>query len=456
MAVDPGQWLVGARWSDGHEAAFAALDARSRTENSDRLAFAEAWPDGAIVDAWIEAVLVDSALACTSGRVPRLEGVHARALVVQARRGFGWGNTEHRDPVRARASLIAALVGDWDLVAKGLGGRPLSRSVGKSSAFSSLGGLVRHVATAAKNGLGEGSCADALRTYATSSDCELPVLWALARLAIEIAGGHPRSEVPARFAAILGGAEGTTRARVPVVDDPRVSVFERYMAMGSAEERAEVEQWLVYVRDERALAGWDASVAESVAHASVLGMDELLATVLPRLVALRTGSSSYPTPAVPFLAMLGRPVLDGESLLRADLKKFHRARELSTLRRYKWSTAAAAVALAADDLGLVKKLTPASGKDVFRPGKAFGDDPRAVLRHYALAIEANASLADVTPAWLELLVTRPPDRDDGRTGGRWGWDSLWCLAFAHFHRIGGAAPHDVPGLLRNTLRGVDA
>ena len=157
--------------------------------------------------------------------------------------------------------------------------------------------------------------------------------------------------------------------------------------------------------------------------------------------------------ALVFLAMLGRPIDGWQRKIRADLKRFHLASEVTMLRRYKQTTAAAAVALAAGDVALVKKLTPASGKDVFRPGKTYGDDPRAALRYYALALEAKASLTDVTPAWLELLVTRIPDRDRSRPGGCWGWDSLWCLAFAHFHRIGGAPAEAVPALLRKTLRG---
>jgi len=447
------EWLTGLRWTSAHEKAIAALHARSRVKDLTALSFKEHYPPHATVDRWMEAVLIDSALACVSRKAPRLKVAHATVLVTQSKRGFGWGNSAGRDPVRARASLIAALAGDWDSVAKGLGGRPLAGSVAKGKTFSALSGLVRHVATAAKHRLGEGACAEALKAYAKSSDCELPVLWALARLAIETAGGHPRAEVPTRFAAILDGAPTQVFARASVVDDPRVSVFERYMLMGSEEERGDVAAWLAHIRDEHLTAVWDGRVSEAIAHASVLGMDDVVTALVPRITQLHRGSSSYPSPAFLFLTMLGVRIDDWETKQRADLKKFHRARELSILRRYRWSTGAAAVALAAADLRLVKKLTPASGKDLFRPGKTFGDDPRAVLRYYALALEAKASLVEVTPAWLELLVTRTPDDDDSRTGGRWAWDSLWCLAFTHFHRIGGAKPEDVPALLQRTLRG---
>ncbi len=440
-----------------HEEALAALDVRSRLDTG-RASFDEVWPPDATVDAWIEAALIDAALACTNAGEPKVTAAHARTLVVQAKRGFGWGNSEHRVPVQARAAAVAALVGEWDLVAKALGGRPLARTVVASKTYDGLGGLVRHVATAARHGLGEEVCRAALVAFAKGPACEPALLFALARLALEGAGGHPRSEVPTRFFALLEDRVATPRARprAAPIDDPRVSIFERFMsALSDQEARAGLLEWQSYVRELPAGRSFDTLVTRWVSHAWLLGMDAEVAALMPVLSQLRPASTgSEPTAAFVFLAMLGHPVDDWRAQLLRELRPFKTPRKVTTLRRYRWSTAAAAVALAAGDTALVKTLTPGPKKERFQPGKSFGDEPRSVLRYFALAIDAGASQADVQKAWLELLATRVPDGgDQGRTGGAWGWTSLCCLAFAYFHVIGGAAEQDVLHLLRRTLRG---
>lgn len=454
MAQDKAEkWLAEATWTVELDAAFAALDTRCRLDGAG--SFAERWPADRIVDGWIEAAFVDVALGCVDGRPPRLRETHARVLVTQTRRGFGWEHSSLREPVRARSALAAALVGAWDLVATALGGRPLAQAVSPNKSHAALGGLVRHVATAAKNGLGEASCAPVLASYAQSASFEPATFWALARLAIEGAGRHPCTEVPERWRTLADGrVEPTRTPKRSAVDDPRVSVFERYMhLLEDTEAKATIERDRPYI--ERSLQrGWD-HAAGWVARAWVLGLDEAITVVRPALERLDpVASTSVPSPGVPFRAMLGLPTPDGEARLLRSLLPFHRARELSVLRRYRWSTRAAAIALAAGDTALVMTLTPGATKGPFRAGKWFGDDPRPVLRYFAAALEAKASRADVAPAFVELLVSRAPkDGDDSRTGGAWEWESLLCLAYVYFHRLGGARAEDVPRLLRATLRG---
>lgn len=447
-------WPDATAWTAAHEAAFAGLDARTKIGSD--AAFEERWPASEIVDAWIDAVFLDAALACTGDRASRFGQVHAEALVVQAKRGFGWGNSVHRDPVRAKAAIAAALVGDADLVVTALGGGPLSRSVSAGRAPASLGGLVRHVATAARHGLGEDACAPALRAWAEK--LEPPVLFALGRLAIESAGGHPRAEVPARLAALLAGQGAPAKKRTALaLDDPRVSVFERHMqVLADPAARPMLEDTAQYVREGRMLRGWDSHLASFVARAWVFGAEDLIASTLPVLVELDPRSNPHePSPARPLLAMLGHAADDWETTLRAELRAFHKPKALSTLRRYRWSTAAAAVALAGGDTKLVGKLTGGAAKKI-RAGQSFGDDPRAVLQYFALALDAQATRADVEPAFFGLLASRvADDADRARTGGAWGWASLACLAFVYFARLGGAPAVDVPRLLRATLRGED-
>jgi len=343
-------------------------------------------------------------------------------------------------------------------VAKGLGGRPLARTVVASKTHDSLGGLVRHVATAARHGLGEDVCRAALVAFAKGPTCEPALLFALARLAIEGAGGHPRGEVPARFSALFEDAAAAPRARprAAPIDDPRVSIFERFMsALSDEAAQAGLREWQSYVRELPAGRSFDTLVTRWVSHAWLLGMDAEVTALMPVLTQLRPASTgSEPTAAFVLLAMLGHPVDDWRAQLLRDLRPFKTPRKVTTLRRYRWSTAAAAVALAAGDTALVKTLTPGPKKERFLPGKSFGDEPRSVLRYFALAIDAGARQADVQKAWLELLATRvPEDRDATLTGGAWGWTSLCCLAFAYFHVLGGAPEADVLGLLRRTLRG---
>lgn len=404
-------------------------------------------------------MLVAAALACTHAEERVVTAAQARVLVVQSKRGFGWGFSQHRVPVQGCVSLIAALAGDWDLVASGLGGRPLARTVSANKTPDALPSLVRHIATAARHRLGDNVCSSALTRYARSAACRPEVFWALARLAVEGAGGHPRSEVVARVRGLLLPAKAVVvktgrSAQSTPIDDPRVSVAERFMtALTDAKATAELKE-AAYLR-ERQLRGWDSLTARFVARASMMGLDAELAEALPALLQLDPArSSSGPSPAFVFRAMLGHPVDGWTERALGELRHFHRPREIWALRRFRWSTAAAAVALATGDTDLVRELTPGTKKERFVSGKSFGDEPRAVLRYFALALDARATRDDVTPAWLQLLASRAPDDDDdARTGGAWGWASLWCLAFTYFHRLGDVPAAEVPRILRETLRG---
>lgn len=450
------RWLATTTWTQAHARALAALAARAEAAQSNTLTFEQRWPASEVVDAWVEAALIDAALGCTRSLHNTISAAQAQVLVSQSKRGFGWGFSKDRMPVQACASLLAALAADWDLVASGLGGRPLAQTVSGNKTSNTLAGLVRHIATAARHRLGEDVCASALQGYARSAACRPEVFWALARLAIEGAGGHPPSEVLVRARSVLLPATAAKPRRRPgPIDDPRVSVAERFMMpLTDPKAGAELRAWAVELRQGR-VRGWDSQTARFVARASVMGLDTELAETLPALLQLdSTWSATGPSPALIFLAMLGHPVVDWNERALSELRQFHQPRELSTLRRFRWSTEAAAAALATGDTNLVRKLTPGAKKERFVSRKTFGDEPRAVLRYFALALDVGATRDDVTPAWLQLLASRAPDDDDGaRTGGAWSWASLWCLAFTYFHRLGDVPAAEVPRLLRETLCG---
>ncbi|MFO0674408.1 MAG: hypothetical protein U0235_33165, partial [Polyangiaceae bacterium] len=357
------------------------------------------------------------------------------------------------------------------LVVRALGSGPLASRVSTARVPATLGALVRHVATTARHHLGEGASAVALRAYAASETCEPAIFWALARLAIEHAGGHPTSEVRARALALLDpSAEKlpATAQRTAPTDDPRVSIFERYMlVLTDPEARAGLEDAATYVRTLTPRRAWESHSASFVARALMFGFDDLLEGVLPILLALDPRAASYtPSPGLLLRAMLGHPIDGWETLLREDLRKFHKAKAISTLRRYRWSTEAAAVALAAGDTKLVKLLV-GERKGAFRPKLRLGDEPRVVFAYFAQALEqreggrAAGSAAerkvereDLEPAWQDLVASRVPDESDrARTGGAFGWVGLLCLAFTRLVRFGGHAPTEVAPLLRAELRG---
>ncbi|MFT3709554.1 MAG: cobalamin-dependent protein [Archangium sp.] len=423
----------------------------ARTEPNPSRSFEELYPSSDDVLKWIDAMLIDNALQC-EGHQPRTElrFAHAEHLFNQTRRGFGWGNYRQPDGfmqkewVRDLTALCAALAGAWDLVAQVLGGRPLARKVLINKTYDGwkdFGGLVRHVATAARHRLGEGSCAVALQAWSKNPRCEPKVLMALARLAINGAGGHPVGEVSTRFEALLRGegANAVHKAESKV-EDPRASVFEKYQPILTNSRRALDNGGHFTPVGGFALTwlgGYDFDVAKYAAK-------------------LESGGYPWPSAGSIVAAAVGHPHKSWRGELEKSLKRVSTPRQVKSASRYRRSTIIAAIALAFGDTKLVKKFTAGPQKEVFKGGKTFGDDARKVLRYFALAIDAKAKPKDVEPAWLELLVSRvPDDYDDTATGGAWSWPGLFCLAYAYFHLLGKTPEGKVGEALRKTLRGQD-
>jgi hypothetical protein len=465
QAAELARWVENVAWSEGHAQALAALDARALGDAVDGGARSheERWPERAVVEGWLDAALRHAVL--TWGEGPRLTPRHAHALAEQLARGHGFGERDEREHLRAKVALLAALVGDFDLAVRALGGAPPASRVSARRAPTSLEGLVRHVATVARRGLGDDACASALRGYASSTACEPVVFWALALLSTR-AGGFTPSEGRARAITWLEAAEpapGRARmARRPApTDDPRVSIFENFMlVLVDPAVRTRLEWEAQYHREAPPAARWS-GISSFVATCLVFGFDDLLEETRdawlapnPRLAP----TSPVPEAGLVLRAALGEPVEGWREQLVDDLTKFHSPRAASTLRRYRWSTEAAAVALVAEDVELVESLVQGR-KGAFRPALRLGDEPRVVLAYFAQALRARAlglcvGRSDVQPAWEDLVASRvPSDGEDPRTGGAFGWVSFFCLAFSLFHTFGGAPPSEVPGLLRATLRG---
>jgi hypothetical protein len=462
------RWRETFAWSDPDEAAFRELDERSQPQRTAKRSFEEEWPPAEVVDAWVRAALRLTA----SGQHIRLTPRHAEVLATQVTRGYGWG-TGPRELARARIALLAASLGETDLTVRMLGGGPLASRLSTGRAPTSLRAIVRHVATAARHRLGEATCAAALRGYGSSEGCEPEVFWVLAQLAVDPDRALTPAETRASVRALVGlelpaseAASSATASTWPKIalrpaptDDPRVSIFERYMlVLGDPAKRTELEAEAAYILEDPTHTSWD-FVSSFVAQTLVFGFDDLIDKTRTTLLALEPRRDPVkPSPGLVLRAAMGHPVEDWRALLRTYLEQFHKPTKVSALRSHRWSTAAAAVALVAGDTKLTRLLA-GERKGMFRPALRLGDEPRVVIAYFAQALEARSSgravqREDVEPAWEDLVANRlPDDHDNRRTGGAFGWASFVCLAVSLFHDFGGEEATEVPRLLRQALRG---
>lgn len=113
-----------------------------------------------------------------------------------------------------------------------------------------------------------------------------------------------------------------------------------------------------------------------------------------------------------------------------------------------WSAGFAALALDERDTYRTIAARAGEAKLAFTPGETFGFNMQALLGHLAAAVENDASLADVTPAWQELL---------GNYGTLYDGASvrpgmlLWAARVVH-HRIAGAPIGEVALRLHDDIR----
>lgn len=117
-----------------------------------------------------------------------------------------------------------------------------------------------------------------------------------------------------------------------------------------------------------------------------------------------------------------------------------------------WSAGFAALAL--DERPTYRRVAARAGEVTlpFTPGEAFGFNVQALLGHLAAAVENRAPLADVTPAWHELLGNYGLLYDTGAI--RLG-TLLWMARVVH-HRIAGAPIGEVAQRLQDDVRQVAA
>lgn len=112
-----------------------------------------------------------------------------------------------------------------------------------------------------------------------------------------------------------------------------------------------------------------------------------------------------------------------------------------------WSAGLAALALDVRPTYRRVAARAGDGKLSFTAGEKIGFNLQALLGHLAAAVENHASLADVTPAWQELLSNYPTLYDGAsvRPG-----TLLWAARVVH-HRIGGAPLGEVARRLQDDI-----
>lgn len=399
----------------------------------------------------LELALRDVATSVDGFREPALGADRVRYLCADIARRTLQGTSDEDDTLRRRAALLAAAWGRWQDVVE-LTGSSLPRTVKRTRTFDANDGveLVRHFAVAAKQRLGVDACTAALRHYAAHSPDPVELL-VLATLAFHGAGELPRGETARRLDELLTEAPPPARlAAVSLVDDAQVSIFEKYLPVLTGDtaplssKLTNAEVALYSGPSQRRTAG------DVYALAYLVGLEREIAAAAAQQE--RDRGDAQPNTSWLVLACLGLGASDWRKQLSLRLDGFGGELDAREFVRKGWATNAAAVALALERPDLVATLC---GKKLaaFKRGQHFGGDARAVLRYFAAAVEAEATKADVEPAWVEFLVAHVPGTRPHELGGDLGWGGLFGLAFAYFHLLGEAPEARVGHLLRSTLRG---
>jgi hypothetical protein len=107
-----------------------------------------------------------------------------------------------------------------------------------------------------------------------------------------------------------------------------------------------------------------------------------------------------------------------------------------------WSVGYAALALG--DQATVARFAPARP---FTAGATFEFNQQGLLAHLAAAVASRAKLADVMPAWQDLLASFGPLRQSNSADG----GTLLWIARCVFHLVGGAPVETVTRRLHDEL-----
>lgn len=352
--------------------------------------------------------------------------------------------------------LLAAALGDHDLVALCTGGRALGVKVIASKAFgANTRGLARHLGTASRARLPpshvEAAMAELRAGFAADSLVDPRVALVAAHVFLHRIAGV--ADVPAACRAWLAGEslelpEGPAIQAVADGDDARATIFERYAAELSDETAvAHAYEFLRRPSRERA------QDAKPFIHL----WESHAATLL--FVARRPLPDDWEGCVDPVIAHW----LGGQ-IPRASLAKRHReqaahARRLTAeggLAEVSWlgRTDAAVLGLLTGEAALVTAMTGGKPLTAFKPGKFFKDDFHKLVRYLAAGAAAQATRADVEPALLDFLSRRSPMTNGALRGGSLGWLHLLALASVVYGERGAAPPGEVGRALQRAVTGV--
>jgi hypothetical protein len=390
--------------------------------------------------------LARAALGLATQPVPAGAIVETIASAVVYRRMFTAEGTD--DAWRGMMALMAALEGNWDLVASCTGGAMLGARVVKRKTFGDdCKGLARHLATAARARLPARDVVAAMTEVharfaagTTSPDARFAVLAARLFLRDVVVAAEPVAATRSWLAGEPLELEAGRAVRaVADGEDPRVKIFERFAAE---------------LADDAAL---DARLAKATAarpepwarhlETAHLALDDL---AIAAFVARRDAFAGWEHAVDPIVASwLGAgegPAVD---------QRF-RDLALTVGRSMKldrgWDDAVKALVVGQPET--VRHLTGYGGWPAFRPRQFFKDDGRKLLRYFAAGLEARARAVDLEPAWLDFLARRSPATTPLIERGQLRWKQLLAIQSVLTHQLGGRPRGETGRALQQLVTGV--
>ena len=373
--------------------------------------------------------------------------VYPRDVKAELRAAYdAWARTgpsKWDQAMNGRYALVAAVENEWDVVGNCTGGPLANRVVIKKTYGDNTCGLARHLATIVRGRLpGTHALAAMEDVRARLAADQPPDPSALVIAAHVFARDIARADdAVAATRAWLDGATLELDDARPIAapadgEDPRVKIFERYVAELSED---------VTIAAELATRAQGDPWSRDVEH-SRRTLDDLV---------IRAYVARLPLP--PRWHELVDPIvgawLDGDP---AGVEA--RCRDLALLRpagaiRNEWEDALWAI-VSGTPIGFATLVEQGKLKP-FKPGQLCKDDARKLVRYIGAAIGARASADDVMPAWLDFLARRSPATTPRIASERspLRWKHLLMIQAAITHRIGGRDMSEVGRALQATISG---
>lgn len=412
----------------------------------------------------VDALLTHFARASVGYHAGELDRDAAKNAVTWARAqafmvfGFGAGGTKQESEYgKGVCALLAAALGDAELVVSCTGGKALPSKVSPAKTFAGADGddlrkLARHLATAARAKLPPSHVVATLRPLrdgfvdGTLRDPRLALV-AIYTLLTHVAT-LPAAELASTCRDWLEGkpldfVEGTAVVGVADGQDPRATIFEQFSA-----SLANPVEATIY-RDDLLLSPADHTTSDPSLFSPKLASHAATYLYLARH-PLPAGWALRVDPHV--ARWLGGEVDDDaiEARRRQQLSDHQTNQAPRTLRHNLRTKQALVPAISALHLGDPDALAAYTGGGKlapFKPWKHFKDDWRKLLRYLGAAVATRqAAPSDVEPAWFDFLSRKRTEW--------WSWTHLLAIQAVITVQLGHRDPTTVGRALQVVLTGI--